>query len=364
MLNLTYKYRLKGKRISRIMSQHAYSVNQVWNFCVATQKQTQRFRKDGLNVRWLSKFDYNVLVKGTSKDLGIHAQTINSTCEQFTRSRDQHKKCPKYRKSGGPKRSLGWIPFQKQSRQINAGSVTYLGHIYRFFGSKRRPLPPTAKGGCFVEDAMGRWWVCFDIEIAEDKTAGTGAIGIDLGLKHLATMSDGSKIEALKTYRVYEKKLAVAQRAGNKRRAKAIHAKIANIRSNHLHQTSAAIVKANNFIAVGDVSSSQLARTRFAKSVLDAGWSTFRNQLRYKASRHGAIFVEVDEKFTTQTCSHCGDCATDERPRGIAGLGIRQWQCFACGTIHDRDVNAARNILMAGLSVKPRVDESRLTNGL
>jgi putative transposase len=94
--------------------------------------------------------------------------------------------------------------------------------------------------------------------------------------------------------------------------------------------------------------------------VLDAGWSMLKGFLAYKASRHQATFLEVSEAFTTQACSCCGDCSTDERPKGIAGLGIREWKCSACGITHDRDRNAALNILALGRSAAPRVDESRV----
>jgi transposase len=99
-----------------------------------------------------------------------------------------------------------------------------------------------------------------------------------------------------------------------------------------------------------------------AKSVTDASWSTFKNLLRYKASRHGGKFVEVDERFTTQICSSCGD-KPKTRPRGIADLGIREWRCSSCGANHDRDVNAAKNILMIGRSVTPLAEESRVAYG-
>ncbi len=91
-----------------------------------------------------------------------------------------------------------------------------------------------------------------------------------------------------------------------------------------------------------------------AKSVYDAGWSTFRSMLKYKS----AGYVEVDERFTTQICSDCG-ALPDSRPRGIAGLGIRAWECSECGASHDRDVNAARNILALALSAQRPVGESR-----
>jgi transposase len=110
------------------------------------------------------------------------------------------------------------------------------------------------------------------------------------------------------------------------------------------------------FIAVGDVSSIKLTKTRMAKSVLDAGWGGFREKLRYKARRHGVQYVDVDEKFTTQTCSSCGDIPPSS-PKGMDALGIREWQCSSCGVTHDRDVNAARNILALGLSAGPLAEE-------
>jgi putative transposase len=95
------------------------------------------------------------------------------------------------------------------------------------------------------------------------------------------------------------------------------------------------------------VNAAALAKTAMAKSVLDAGWSSFRHILAYKAVRHGAWFEEVDERFTTQICSGCG-ALPDSRPKGVADLGVREWQCSVCGGNHDRDVNAALNILRRG----------------
>jgi IS605 OrfB family transposase len=362
MADLTYKYQLKGKRCFRQLRRLAFVANQVWNYCVQTQRQVQKNRKDGLHVNWPSQYDLQKLTAGTSKELGLHAKSIQSICDQFSKSRDQHKKCPRFRRSGGPKRSLGWIPFSQQSRQVTASSITYLGNTYRFFGAGRRPLPLTAKGGAFVEDARGHWYVCFHVEVADLRASPAEYVGIDLGLKTLATLSTGEKISNPKAYRTLEEKLAVAQRANKKCRVKAIHAKIANVRRDYVHKTTAKIASQYATIFVGDVSSSQLAKTRMAKSVLDAGWSTFKNALRYKASRHGGTFAEVGEKFTSQICSSCG-MLPDSRPEGIADLGVREWRCSACGVIHDRDVNAARNILTLGLSAQPLAEGSRVAHG-
>jgi IS605 OrfB family transposase len=176
-------------------------------------------------------------------------------------------------------------------------------------------------------------------------------------LKSLAVCSNGRRIPALQHFRLYETRLATAQRAGNRARAKAIHAKIKNSRRDHVHKATAKLAAQNQVIAVGNVNSSKLAKTRMSKSVLDASWSTFRAQLEYKARRHRAEFIVVDEKFTSRTCSSCGTIPASS-PKGMGALGIRLWECSECGAIHDRDMNAAINILNVALSAERRADES------
>lgn len=357
-MKLVYRYRLKGRRAARVLRRHARAVNQVWNYCVETQRKVQRIWKDGLAPRWPTRYDMQGMTSGTSTALGLHGQSIQDVCERFVRSRGTNRKCPGFRASSGPKRKLGWVPFQTQSRQLTPDSVTYLGQTFRFFGAKRRSLPDVVKGGEFVEDSRGRWYVCLFASVADLPQSPDVAVGIDLGLKTLATLSDGVIVENSRVTALYAERLATAQRSGRKARARAIHAKIKNVRADHLHKASARVAAAYRTIFVGNVSSSQLQKTVMAKSVTDASWSTFKHHLRYKASRHGGQVHEVDERFTTQTCSQCG-ALPPERPRGIAGLGIRSWSCSACGARHDRDVNAALNILKIGLSVQPRVDESQ-----
>ncbi len=170
-------------------------------------------------------------------------------------------------------------------------------------------------------------------------------VGIDLGLKDLATLSTGEKIENPRHLRRLESKLATAQRACKRRQARNIHARIVNARRDHLHKASLGIVRRFDYIAVGNVNAAGLARTSMAKSVLDAGWSSFRDMLRYKAIAHGVTFEEVNESSSTQTCNACGVIAG---PKGRAGLNERRWTCSNCDTEHDRDTNAALNILMRG----------------
>ena len=119
---LTYKYRIKSKQGLRVLCEHAFAINQVWNFLVATQRKVQQDWKFGLARHWPSQYDYQKLTGGTSRDLEINSKSIYGTCEQFVNSRNQHKKNPRFRRSSSPKKSLGWIPFLKQSRQITENS--------------------------------------------------------------------------------------------------------------------------------------------------------------------------------------------------------------------------------------------------
>jgi putative transposase len=205
----------------------------------------------------------------------------------------------------------------------------------------------TLSSGSFSQDARGRWYANICVEVDVVQSIGATSIGIDLGLKDFATMSDGTKIDAQRIYRGAEATLAVAQRARKKSRVKAIHAKIANRRKDFQHKLSTDLVSRNGAIFVGNVNASGLAKTTMAKSVLDAGWTSFRTMLSYKSMAAGVVFEEINEAYSTQTCSRCGTLP-NSRPKGIAGLGIREWTCSECGTHHDRDVNAAKNILARG----------------
>ncbi len=346
----TYKYRIKDKRAAKRLQEHARAVNQCWNWCAAQHRdRLNRYRLGEASRLWLTHFELAQTFNGFGKEIGLSQKTIGEVCAQWVRNRSI-----KFRSSFGAKRAAGWIPFHKQSRRVDGNSVIYLGQRYRFFGNKRRPLPADAKSGHFTEDTLGRWWVCFRVEVVSVHAAYDGEVGIDLGLKNFATLSTGDSVEAPQFYRNHEARLAIAQRAGNSRRAKVLHAMVANRRRDFHHKLSRRLADEHAFIVVGNVNAESLARTRMAKSVTDAGWSAFRDMLRYKA-RH---FVEVDESFTTQTCSSCG-ALPPERPRGIAGLRIREWECSSCGAAHDRDVNAALNILALGRSAAPLVEESR-----
>ena len=334
---LVYRYRVKS--LSGLLNKQSRAVNFVWNFCNDRQKDALRFGR-----RWHTGFDLNKLTAGSSKELGLHSGTVNAVCEQYAKSRSQ-KKRPFLRYRG--KRSLGWVPLKGRELKREGDAFRFAGNTFRVFNSRALPEGKIKDGTNFSRDSRGNWFlnIVIDVDVvAPDARAPVRGVGIDLGLKDFATLSTGEKIQAQHIYRGAQQALAVAQRANKKKRVKAIHAQIANRRNDFHHKLSTRIVREFDYIAVGNVNAAGLAKTSMAKSVLDAGWSSFRTQLAYKAVKHGAWFEEVNEAFSTQTCSDCGSMP-DSRPKGIAGLGIRSWICSVCGGVHDRDVNAAKNIL-------------------
>ncbi|WP_180112875.1 RNA-guided endonuclease TnpB family protein, partial [Acinetobacter sp. YH12131] len=288
--------------------------------------------------------------KGTSKECNLHSQTIQAVTEELVTRRKQFKKAKlKWRVSNkkSARRSLGWVPFKKLAIKYATGYVQYGKHQFKLWDSYCLSKY-TLKTGSFVEDSRGRWYVCLVVESPkQDKSTATKAIGIDLGLKDIATCSDGTVISNPKFYRKYEQKLGIAQRARNKKRVRALHAKIANSRKDHLHKASTKLVNENALIIVGDLSAKKLVKTKMAKSVLDTGFSALKTMLKYKCENAGVLFEEVQEAYTTQICSCCGEI-TSSSPKGSTDLGIREWECMSCGTVHDRDINSALNILALG----------------
>lgn len=334
---LVYRYRVKS--LNGRLNEMARSVNVVWNYCESAQRHAVKWGQ-----KWPSGFDLCALTAGSFNELALPAMSVNSVCVHYAQGL-RHAKRFRLRYRG--KRSLGWVPLRGQSVKWLGDRIRFAKQEYRLFAS--RPLPEGAKikdGSSFAQDARGNWFLNLAVDVPDVPLRGQErAVGIDLGLKDLATLSTGETIPNPRHLQKLADKLAKAQRAGKKRLARNIHARIASARRDHLHKLSTRITREFDYIAVGNVRSAPLARTSMAKSVLDAGWSTFRGMLRYKSIATGAVYEEVCERLTSQTCSSCG-ALPPERPRGIAGLGIRRWSCSECGADHDRDTNAALNILV------------------
>lgn len=341
----TLKLRIKDKHAS-VLSAMAREVNTVWNFLNETSSRAIRERG-----KFLSGFDLQKLTDGYSKCDGvlIGSATTQQVCEEYATRRRQFKRSRlRWRVSNpkSPKRSLGWIPFKARAVKYKGGQVFFAGHLFSLWDSYGLGAYQL-RSGSISEDARGRWYLNVQVQTKIERSAGTATLGLDLGLKAAATCSDGAELAA-GAYRKYEAALGIAQRAGKKNRVRAIHAKIANTRKDAMHKFSSELVARSGAIFVGNVSSEAMVKTKLAKSTLDAGWSMLKTMLEYKSHGAGVVFEEVNEAYTTQTCSCCGSIPASS-PKGRAGLRMRHWTCSDCGAEHLRDVNAARNIAALGL---------------
>ncbi len=340
----TLKLRIKDKHAT-VLSAMAREVNFVWNYCNQISSRAIRERR-----QWLSGFDLQKLTAGYSKCEGVQvgSATVQRVCEEYATRRKQFKKSRlNWRVSDqkSAKYSLGWVPFKVGGAKYKAGQITFLGHklgLWDSYGLSRFEL----RAGSFSQDARGRWYLNVCVKVDVPKSEGVGLVGIDLGLKTAATCSDGAEL-ASGLYHQHAGALGIAQRAGKKNRVRAIHAKIANIRKDAMHKFSTGLVERNAAIFVGNVQASAMVKTKMAKSTLDAGWSMLKTMLEYKSHQAGVVFEEVNEAYTTQTCSSCGVIPASS-PKGRTGLRMRRWTCSECGTQHQRDVNAAKNIAARG----------------
>jgi putative transposase len=219
-----------------------------------------------------------------------------------------------------------------------------------------RDLPSVPSSVTVIREPDGRYYASFVVwREATPLPACDREIGVDLGLNSLVVTSDGETVANPRFYRAAQRRLRRAQRVlsrrqeGSANRAKArhrvavVHRQVRDARLDHAHKTALRLVRDNQAVYAEDLAVSALMRTRLAKSVTDAGWSQLTRCIQEKASQYGRTFAKVGRfEPTSQVCSACG---VKDGPKP---LGVRQWTCPACGTVHDRDVNAARNILALG----------------
>ena len=211
-----------------------------------------------------------------------------------------------------------------------------------------------------VSRRAGRWYASLTVEreepAAAKETPRGGAVGMDLGIKALATLSDGTVIANPRALAASERRLKKAQKAlnrkvkGSKRRAKArakvayLHARVANQRLDAMHKATTMIARTYSTVCIEDLNVAGMAKNhRLAKAVSDASFGEFRRQLEYKTARTGAALHVIDRWYpSSKTCSRCG------RVKAKLSLAERVYKCDGCGLVMDRDLNAAVNIKVAG----------------
>ena len=330
----TFRYRIKDSNCRPWLKKKAGVINHIWN-----KAQELKLKEYHENKKWLQYQDLSKIIKIST----INSQCVQQTLKQYCKSCITHKKAKLRWRTG--KKNLGWIPCTNQNVRIDVDHGTFKFMNKQFKLWYERKIEGKIKTVSLNEDSRGRWYINITCEAGLTGTHGEREIGIDLGCKYKITCSDGEKITRENITKKYGEKLAKAQRAGKKKQTKNIYAKIKNTRLDWSHKTTHYLCSTSKKIIVGDIKSSKLVKNRsLAKSIYDSSFFILKSQLQYKSLRHGVELSLVNEAFSTVTCSVC---LARDGPRGLGNLGIREWTCSCCGTTHDRDVNAARNILFS-----------------
>ncbi|MET9515909.1 RNA-guided endonuclease TnpB family protein [Streptomyces sp. NPDC002994] len=286
-------------------------------------------------------------------------QTLRHLQGAFSNFFEGRAKYPRFKSKKKTRRSA---EYTKSAFKYSDGALTLAKMKNPLAIVWSRPLPEGAEPSTVTvsQDSAGRWFVsmlCEDASVKPLPTLDT-AVGIDAGITSLVTLSTGEKVTNPRHERRDRARLAKAQRAvakkekGSRNRDKArikaakIHARIADRRRDFLHQLTTRLVRENQTIVIEDLTVRNMVKNKcLARAISDAAWTDMRSMLEYKCTWYGRNLVTIDRWFpSTKLCSACGTI------RENLPLNVREWTCD-CGTTHDRDVNAACNILAAGLAV-------------
>lgn len=337
---LTYKYRIKDSVSRKKLTKLASSVNFVWNYI-----NDLSYRSLKMNNKFLSEFDINKYLAGAASGLSLHSTSLQEVSKTYANNRRTFKKT-KLAWRSAKRNTLGWIPFKASAIKIADDTVKYKDLLLRFYKSRSLPENAKVKTGSFNEDGRGRWYINLIVDVPSTIHKNSDPVGIDLGIKNQVVLSDGQTFSRENLSKKFEDKLAAAQRANKKKLVKNISAKIKNVRKDWTHKTTTQIAKQFAHIYVGDLSPTDILgeAKNINKSIYDASLYQIKSFLQYKAVKLGGSCSLINEAYTTQMCSGCGILSG---PKGKSDLKIREWQC-ACGALHSRDINSAKNILRIG----------------
>jgi putative transposase len=332
-----------------------------WLWNTALEIRTAAYRECGLTLTGIDISRWLTLWKGTQGHEWL--KLVPATClTQCLRDQDAafrnffagRAQYPKFKHKG----SAGSLRFQGAGAAWKRGilSLPKLGvlKLAELLPGVDRPDQVT-----LTVDATGRYFVSFCVEVEKSPpslSCWAPAVGVDLGLKHLATLSTGEKIDNPKHYQARLRYLRQQQRClarrqkGSRRRERQrlrvarAHAKVRQARQYALHDLTTRLTRKFDVICIEDLNVKALSRGRNARSINDAAFGEIRRQLTYKSEWRHKILVEVDRWYaSSKTCSNCRHVLDELR------LDVRYWTCPKCKVTHDRDINAARNLLMAGL---------------
>ncbi|MBI3413186.1 MAG: IS200/IS605 family element transposase accessory protein TnpB [Candidatus Aenigmarchaeota archaeon] len=344
----TYKFRIyPSKKQVTQMKEHLWIEKNLWNMLLEANK-----KKYDETKKFLTKNEMQTMVK----DSGLYSQVAQTLSHRLQKAlwrmvkmRKQGKECgyPRF-KSIDRIKSLNYpqagFSLDKKLKATPFGEINI---------KKHREIEGKIKTLTLKRESSGKWFAtfCIETEPQTPKINQGEQVGIDLGLTKFAVLSNKEVIKNPRHPEQYEKKLALLQqrlskkKKGSKNRKRAkhrvalLHEKVANTRTDFLHKTSTRFVNTYSLIALEKLASKEMSEQNFGKQINDAGWNTFANMISYKAESAGCKIVFVDPKNTTKMCSNCGELVEKE-------LSERVHNCPSCGLSIDRDLNAARNILI------------------
>jgi len=361
MATLRYRYRLYPTEVQRSALARTFGcVRVVWNDALA------RDRRDGIGYDGFAAASRRLTAAKKTECRAWLREVSSVPTQQSLRTLDTaYRRFFDGLKGKGPrcgppawKRKDGRqaAEFTRSGFSLKCGKLRLakIGHVSVRWS---RALPSEPKTATVTVDPAGRYHVSFTVEKMEQPLTGGEPVGIDLGITTFAALSTGALVAA-PDYSGLERRIAKAQRVlarrqkGSKRRARAkcrvavLHAKIGDTRHDFLHKLSTRLVREHSMIALEDLNVSGMVKNHhLARAISRQGWRALRTMLEDKAARHGRDLRVVDRwEPTSQVCSECG------HRWGKLGLEVRTIRCERCGVVHDRDVNAARNIVAAGLA--------------
>lgn len=362
-----YRFRMEPTQVQgEVLERMAGARRWVWNWGLGRRKEVYEATKQGLpmaqlsaeltelkkqpETAWLKEADSQLLQQAL-KDLDRAYQAFFGKRAKFPRFKSRKKDEPRFR-----------IP----QRVKVEDSKVYVPKVGWVKIRQSQPIDCTIKGATFKRDTEGHWYVTLTAEFEMPDILLSPAnpdrvVGVDLGLKDFAVLSDGTRVAPPKFYRAGERKLKKASKSlsrkqkGSKNRDKArkrlnrVHAKVRNQRQDWLHKLTTNLVTRYDGLCIEDLSLKGMARTKLSKSVLDAALGEFRRQVEYKSIWHRKHLGVVGRFFPSSKL--CGECGAVNHS---LTLKDRVWVC-GCGAVHDRDLNAAQNIKVEGMQNIPVV---------